>query len=169
LPKDRVVAKVRNPKSHRLRAQPRDLHFRGPFVDMFFGSHTPSKALIKYDPRALIQTNALPVHSWVSRAALTKIRLMFFLATLVANSLTRFVAPVATPPHCYILISGGKAAPLLSRRNSYRRMLQASILTNPVSPVPSVMITVYRLAPRDVQSPFQLPILGPLRLHLCPA
>jgi hypothetical protein len=74
----------------------------------------------------------------------------------------------------------GKPASILSRRTSYRRRLQASILTNLVTPVPSVMITVSRLAmrdpsakcadsPRDVQSPFQLPILGPVRLHLCPA
>ena len=113
-------------------------------------------------------------------AAPTKIRLLFRFAMLVANPLTRSVARVTTTLHCYILIPGGKPASILSRRTSYRRMLQASILTNLVSPVPSVMITVSRLAmrdpsakcadsPRDVQSPFQLPILGPVRLHLCPA
>jgi hypothetical protein len=59
-------------------------------------------------------------------------------------------------------------------------MLQASILTNPTSPVSSVMITVSQLAIRDPsakfagslrdgQSLFQLSLPGPLRFHLCPA
>ena len=74
----------------------------------------------------------------------------------------------------------GEGCTILSPRTSYRRMLQASTLTTLVSPLPAVTITVSRFAMRDpsvkcadsrrdVQSPFQLPILGPLRLHLCPA
>jgi hypothetical protein len=112
--------------------------------------------------------------------ALTKVRLLLYgwnaggkLAYPLCG--TRYDAAPLLYPY-----SWGKTAPILPRRNSNRRMLQASILTNFVSPVSSVMITVSRLgmrdpsakcadSPRDVQSPFQLPMLGPLRLHLCPA
>jgi hypothetical protein len=113
-------------------------------------------------------------------APLTRVKLLFQVCNAGRKPAYRFFAPVTTILHCYILIPGGKPASILSRRTSYRRMLQASILTNLVSPAPSEMVTVSRLAmrdssancadsPRDVQSPFQLPILGPLRLHLCPA
>jgi hypothetical protein len=154
----------------------------------FYPPATPNSALgfSNYDPttNSLVvagspcyKTNARPVHPavGVSRASLTKIRLMFLLATLVANSLTVWSYPLRPASVAISLFWG-----TLPARNSYRRMLQASILTNPVIPLPTVMITVSRLAtcdlsaksadsPRGVQSPFQLPILGRLRHLLCPA
>jgi hypothetical protein len=52
-------------------------------------------------------------HSWLCRAPSCALLLQaqdccFLFATLVANSLTRSVAPVTTPLHCYILIPEGK-------------------------------------------------------------
>jgi hypothetical protein len=113
-------------------------------------------------------------------APLTKIRLLFQVCNAGGKPAYPFCGTCYDDSPLLYPYSRGKPASILSRRTSYRRMLQASILTNLVSPVPSVMITVSRLAlcdrsakcadsPRDVQSPFQLPILGPLRLHLCPA
>jgi len=82
--------------------------------------------------------------------------------------------PLRRLPIAISLFLGKKLHQFFPGETHTGEWLQASILTNPVSPVPSVMITVYRLAMsdpslRDVRPPFQLRILGPLRLHLCPA